>query len=153
MSSMLVTLPNHTNDNRHQTRTPWDDVWMSMAVIISTRSLDPRNKVGAIIVTEDNTQVLSVGYNGDHKGGTNCVESFEPGHSGFLHAEINALIKCDFNVAKSKKMYLTLSPCKMCAKAIINGGIQEVHYLNEYRDPSGINLLKDSGILVKKHGD
>lgn len=122
-----------------------------MAVIISQRSLDPRSKVGAIIVTDDNTQVLSVGYNGDQKGGSNHVESFEPGCSGFLHAEINALIKCDFNVPKRKKMYLTLSPCKMCAKAIINGGIDEVHYLNEYRDLSGVTLLKESGIFVKKH--
>lgn len=150
---ILVTLSTQIKDSRHQTRTPWDDVWMSMAVIISTRSLDPRHKVGAIIVTDDNTQVLSVGYNGDHKGGSNCVESSEPGNSGFLHAEINALIKCDFNVTKSKKMYLTLSPCKMCAKAIINGGIQEVHYLTGYRDASGINLLKESGIFVKKHAD
>lgn len=132
-------------------RVCWDDVWMSMAVIISTRSRDPRNKVGAVIVTNDNTQVLSVGYNGDHAGGSNCVESCEPGQSGFLHAEINALIKCDFNNFKSKKIYLTLSPCRVCAKAIVNGGISEIIYLEEYRDNSGIQLLKEAGLTVRKH--
>ena len=47
-------------------------------------------------------------------------------------------------------MYVTLSPCKMCAKAIINGGIEEVIYEEEYRDTSGIELLKKTGIKVKK---
>lgn len=132
-------------------RVCWDDVWMSMAVVISARSRDPRNKVGAVIVTDDNTQVLSVGYNGDHAGGSNCVESCEPGQSGFLHAEINALIKCDFNNFKPKKIYLTLSPCRMCAKAIINGGISEVIYLEQYRDNSGIKLLQEANINVRKY--
>ena len=45
-------------------------------------------------------------------------------------------------------MYLTLSPCRHGAKAIVNGGIQEVIYLEEYRDKSGIDLLKSAGIKV-----
>lgn len=131
-------------------RPSWDVIWMDTAKSLSRRSVDPRHQVGAIIVTCDNTQVLAIGYNGDHKGGSNQVESEEPGHSGFIHAEINALIKCDFNHPKSKKMYVTLSPCKMCAKAIINGGISEVLYLDQYRDSSGIDLLINSGIKVCK---
>jgi dCMP deaminase len=79
------------------------------------------------------------------------VESSEPGQSGFIHAEINALIKCDFNHPKVKKMYLTLSPCRQCAKAIVNGGIREVIYDIEYRDRSGIELLTSSGVVVRKH--
>ena len=69
--------------------------------------MDPRFQVGAVIVTEDNTQVLAVGYNGDHRGGPNCVESTEPGQSGFIHAEINALIKCDFNNPKKKNLMMS----------------------------------------------
>jgi dCMP deaminase len=122
---------------------------MDFAHTISKRSIDPRFQVGSVIVTEDNSQVLSVGYNGDHRGGPNEVESVEPGMSGLLHAEVNCLIKCDFNHPKKKKMYLTLSPCKMCAKAIINGGITEVIYSEEYRDRSGIELLISSGITVR----
>jgi dCMP deaminase len=131
-------------------RPSWDDVWGSFATIISRRSIDPRFKVGAVIVTEDNTQVLSIGYNGDQAGGSNEVESLEPGQSGCIHAEINALIKLDFNNPKKKKMYVTLSPCKMCAKAIVNANINEVIYLEKYRDNSGLILLIDSGIVVRK---
>ena len=71
-------------------RPSWDSVWCNMAKIISTRSYDPRHQVGTVIVTDDNTQVLSVGYNGNYSGGPNEVESVEPGASGMLHAEINA---------------------------------------------------------------
>ena len=131
-------------------RPSWDNVWMSCARIISERSYDPRYKVGAIVVTEDNTQVLSVGYNGNYSGGPNKVESEKPGESGMLHAEINALLKTDYNNPKRKIMYVTLSPCRMCAKAIVNSGISEVVYWESYRDDSGLNLLTDSGINVRQ---
>lgn len=137
-------------DETEHVRPSWDEVWMETAKTLARRSLDPRFQVGAVIVTDDNTQVLAVGYNGDQKGGSNQVESFQPGCSGFIHAEINALIKCDYNNPKRKVMYLTLSPCKQCAKAIINGGIDEVVYNEEYRDLSGINLLTTSGVKVRK---
>ena len=117
---------------------------------ISRRSPDPSFKVAAIIVTEDNTQLLSLGYNGDHAGGPNCRESDMPGDSGFIHAEVNALIKLDFNSPKRKKMYVSLSPCKMCAKAIINARIDEVVYIDKYRDLSGVELLQNAGIKVRQ---
>jgi dCMP deaminase len=129
-------------------RKSWDQVWMSMAKAVSERSYDPRLKVGAIIVSDDNTQLLSLGYNGNYSGGPNEPESVEPGQSGFLHAEINALIKCDFNFYKKKVLYVTHSPCRQCAKAIINGRISKVIYDIQYRDTSGLDILKSSGISV-----
>ena len=130
------------------TRPEWDKIWTDFARLISTRSTDPTFQVGCCIVTQDNTQVLAIGYNGDHKGGPNKRESMEPGHSGFIHAEINALIKMDYNNPKKKTIYLTLSPCKSCCKAIINGGIDRVVYTTEYRETSGIDLLQKAGIEV-----
>lgn len=123
---------------------------METAKIISERSYDPRHQVGAIVVTEDNTQVLAVGYNGNYSGGPNEVESTQPGESGMLHAEINALLKMDYNNPKNKKLYVTLSPCRMCAKAIVNSGIQEVIYDVEYRDTSSIDILESQGITVRQ---
>ena len=134
-------------------RPSWNRIWMDFAEIISQRSYDPNFKVGCCIVTEDNCQVLAVGYNGNHRGGPNKRESNTPGHSGFIHAEINALIKLDYNNPKSKKMYLTLSPCAACAKAIINGGIDQVFYKTEYRCTAGIELLRECGIEVDQITD
>ena len=132
-------------------RPTWDQIWSDFSLMISKRSVDTKHKVGAVIVTDDNTQVLSVGYNGDQKGGPNCRESLVRGESGFIHAEINALIKCDYNHPKRKKMYMTLSPCDVCAKAIINAGIEEVIYLDEYPESNGINILKKADVLVRRH--
>ena len=137
-------------ENLVQTRPQWDEIWMDFASNIARRSPDPNFKVGCCIVSQDNCQVLAIGYNGDHKGGSNCRESLEPGCSGFIHAEINALIKLDYNNPKKKTLYITLSPCRQCAKAIINGGIDRVVYRDIYRDTSGIDLLKEHNILTER---
>ncbi len=131
-------------------RPSWDLIWMRVAKLIAERSIDPRHKVGAVIVSDDNTQVLSVGYNGDHAGGPNSVESLEPGQSGCIHAEINALIKLDYNNPKKKKMYVTLSPCKMCSKALVNANIDEIVYEEEYRDTSGLDLLVSKNKKIRQ---
>jgi len=132
-------------------RPSWDEIWMNIAREVSRRSPDEIHKVGTIVVTSDNTQVLSLGYNGDHAGGPNCRESSAPGESGFIHSEMNALIKLDYNNPKTKVMYVTLSPCRLCAKAIVNSGVKEVVYGDIYRDESGIEILRNAGINVRKY--
>jgi len=131
-------------------RPDWNSIWSNFVLNIAKRSSDPKFQVGAVIVTDDNTQVLALGYNGDHKGGPNKRDSMDHGQSGFIHAEINALIKMDYNNPKNKKMYLTHSPCPVCAKAIINANIKEVFYIDSYVNTTGIKILKDSNIKVLK---
>jgi len=129
-------------------RPTWAETWMMIALTVAQRSYDPGLKVGAIIVSDDNTQMLSMGYNGNYCGGSHAHESSEPGQSGFIHAEVNALVKCDFNFHKKKHMYVTHSPCRACAKLIINAGISKVIYKMRYRDMSGVTLLQAVGVEV-----
>lgn len=129
-------------------RPDWPETWMAVACTIAERSYDPQLKVGAIIVAGDNTQVLALGYNGNYRGGPHVHESTEPGKSGFIHAEANALVKCDFNFPKHKHMYVTHSPCRDCAKLIINAEIARVVYRLPYRDTSGVDLLRSAGVEV-----
>ena len=131
-------------------RPTWDEVWMKMAETIALRSHHPEWKVGSLIVSSDNTQVLSLGYNGNAAGMSNVPQSTQSGESGLLHAEINALLKLDYNNPKDKIMYLTLSPCENCAKAIVNSGIKKVLYKTEYRCDKGIKILESSNIIVEK---
>ena len=56
-------------------RPTWDKIWMTMAETIAQRSHHSTFKVGALIVTSDNTQVLSLGYNGNAAGMSNVPES------------------------------------------------------------------------------
>lgn len=128
----------------------WDDIWMRLAQDIATRSNDPRLQVGAVIVTNDNESVLAVGYNGDEKGGDNQPDCLEPGKSGFIHAEANALIKMNYGDHRNKKMYLTHSPCPVCARMIVNAGIKTVYYCESYRDTKGLQILIDAGVNVQK---
>jgi dCMP deaminase len=124
---------------------------MGLTIHIADRSRDPRLKVGSVIVTEDNTTVLAIGYNGDEQGGNNKPDSLEPGKSGFIHAEANALIKMNFGDHRNKKMYLTHSPCPVCARMIVNAGIKKVIYCDQYRDSKGVDILKNSGVDVERY--
>jgi len=136
---------------KNMSRPKWDEIWISLALHVSQRSPDTRLKVGCVVVTEDNSSVLSLGYNGDQHGGTNKPDSMEPGKSGFIHAEANALIKMNFADHRQKKLYITHSPCSVCARMIVNAGIKKVIYCDEYRDAKGIDILKSSGIAVEKY--
>ena len=69
-----------------------------------------------------------------------------------LHAEQNIISFCAKNgiPTEGTTMYITLSPCKTCAKLIKQCGIKEVVYNEEYRDTSGIEFLKSVGVNVRK---
>lgn len=73
-----------------------------------------------------------------------------PGCTRSCHAETNAIaFAARSGVAvEGCTMYCTMSPCINCAKVIVNSGIKELKYLEEYRDTSGIDLLLRSGIAV-----
>jgi dCMP deaminase len=132
-------------------RISWNNLWIEFANLVSKRSSDQKMKVGCVIVTRDNTKVIAIGYNGDQKGGSNKRESILSGESGFIHAEVNALIKANYDLIQDKIMYLTHSPCRMCAKAIINSEVKEVYFQNIYEEES-ILLLNKHGIKTQKIG-
>ena len=132
-------------------RPSWDKIWMEMAHSIAQRSYDPKYKVGAIIVSADNTSVLALGYNGNWAGGPNCRDSEDRGKSGMIHAEVNALLKMDYHNHKRKVMYVTHSPCIMCAKAIINAGIDEVVYAHRYDYENSVDLLASAGVRARHY--
>lgn len=132
------------------TRPTWKEIWMNVAELMAQRSHHPTFKVGAIVTSADNTQILSVGYNGNEAGGENEPESCEPGMSELIHAEINCLLKLDYNNPKEKTMFLTLSPCPLCAKAIVNSGIKHVIYKEEYRNLKGLEILRQAQVKVER---
>lgn len=115
---------------------------------LATLSKCNERKVAAVITDKDMSQVYSIGVNGGPKGLVDCMCSID-GKYGCVHAEINALVKCRSD-APDKVMFVTLSPCKQCAAAIINapGGFSTVYYLESWKDCTGIKLLEAAGIKV-----
>lgn len=131
-------------------RPTWDETWMTMAELLAKRSHDDKFQVGCLIVTKENSRVISCGYNGNAPGLPHEKDSDVPGQSGFIHAETNCLIKMDYNDPSEKIMYVTLSPCLMCAKLVLAARIKEVVYRDDYRDTSGLEILKKYGVSVRQ---
>lgn len=115
---------------------------------LATLSKCNERKVAAVITDKAMTQVYSIGVNGGPKGLVDCMCSID-GKYGCVHAEINALVKCRSDEL-DKVMFVTLSPCKQCAAAIINapGSFSAVYYLEQWKDTTGIRLLEAAGIKV-----
>ena len=130
------------------TRPAWPTIWMRLARSIAERSVDPRLRVGCVIVSDDDRRVLGVGYNGDEAGGANAPDSTDAGASGFVHAEMNALIK-SHGVCGSI-VYITHSPCVVCARALVNERVARVVYGEAYRDTRGIEILRKSGVSAEE---
>jgi dCMP deaminase len=122
----------------------WDEYFMSIAQVVATRSNCSRRKVAAVIVKDN--RIISTGYNGTPRGIKNCNEGGCPrcnsdipsgeglGECLCSHAEENAIVQAAYHgiSVKGATLYTTFSPCLLCAKMIINGGIAEVKYLAAY---------------------
>jgi deoxycytidylate deaminase len=123
-------------------------VFAKFAQDLAKLSKCKERQVAAVITDKDLSQVFSIGINGGPKSLVDCMCKID-GKYGCIHAEMNALIKCNNN-DPDKIMFVTLSPCKQCAAAIINapGGFSTVYVLEEWKDKTGIELLKNAGIQV-----
>ena len=100
-----------------------DRSYMRMALNEAQISFDHNEvPVGAIIVKDN--EVIGSGRNQVIKN--NNVAS---------HAEINAIISASKNInnyrLNNTKMYVTLEPCHMCAKAIIDARIKRLIFATE----------------------
>ena len=134
-------------------RIPIDKIHMQIAYQIAKLSYAERRKVGCIIVKDG--QIISVGYNGTPHGFENeCEHTDSMGQCvtkrEVLHAESNAITKLAKSTISSvgTTLYTTTMPCFECSKLIIQAGISEVRYCEEYRDDSGVKLLEKAGIPV-----
>jgi len=114
-----------------------------------------RNKVGCILVKDNH--IICNSFNGTPPGfDNNCEDELPDGSlvtkDDVVHAEMNAIYFCAKHGIKisDTKMYLTLSPCKNCALAILQSGITAVYYLDQYRCTDGIYLLRNHGIICEK---
>lgn len=124
------------------------DAYLNCAESFAYRSTCIKRKYGAVIVKED--AVISTGYNGSPRGFENCCDMgrcprMERNmHQGegygmcrAIHAEANALLNCSREQTIGADLYLTgvnpsdnsihkAKPCPICARIIIQAGINNV---------------------------
>ena len=132
-----------------------DIYFMKVAQLTAELSYAKRKKVGAVLVRDN--RIISVGYNGTPQGFENeCEEINLDGtmttKTNVVHAESNALFYCakTNTIADGATLYQTLSPCACCALGIIQSGVKRLVYLEQYRDLTGIEILKKAGISVEQ---
>ncbi len=129
----------------------YDKAYLKMALEWGKLSHCKRRQVGALIVKD--RMIISDGYNGTPSGFENHCEDDE-GYTKWyvLHAEANAILKVASSTqsCKGATLYITLSPCKECSKLIHQAGIVRVVYLQEYKDNSGIEFLRNADVKLKR---
>ncbi len=145
-------------------RPSWDDYFMGIAKVVSSRSNCIKRKVAAIIVKDK--RIVSTGYNGTPRGTRNCSEGGCPRCNGFSesgknledcvcsHGEENAIVQAAYHgiSIKDSTIYTTFSPCLLCTKMIINSGIKEVVFNVSYPVAEvPLKLLKEAGVIVRQN--
>lgn len=132
----------------------YDVAYLKMAKEWAKLSHCQRKQVGALLVKDG--MIISDGYNGTPSGFPNGCED-EDGQTRWyvLHAEANAITKVarSSNSAQGSTLYITLSPCKDCAKMILQAGIQRLVYSTAYKDTSGLDFLRKAGVECVEMND
>ncbi len=146
-----------SHDPRPTSRPAWDQYFMNIANVVATRSTCLRRQVGSIVVKDK--RILASGYNGAPAGLKHCLEigclrEKQGVPSGQrhelcrgLHAEQNAIIQAAVHgiAIKGAVYYVTHQPCVLCAKILINAGIEKIVFQGEYPDPMSLALFEEAG--------
>jgi dCMP deaminase len=143
-------------------RPSWEEYFMDITHLVAKRSTGLRRQVGAVLVKDK--KILATGYNGapsrlEHCLDIGCLRERQAIPSGErhelcrgLHAEQNAIIQAAYHGVEIRgaTLYCTNHPCIICSKMVINAGIQRVVYREGYADALAKEMLRQSGIKIKK---
>jgi dCMP deaminase len=155
-------------------RPDWNEYFMVIAKIISTRSTCNSRPSGAVIVKDK--QILTTGYNGSMPGAPHCIDH-APDESGnpfcfrrstgapendkynycrASHAEANAIAQAARKgiSLEDSTLYVTLAPCYQCLKLLSTARVKNIYFEYEYestdkkRDQFWKNAIKEAGIEI-----
>jgi dCMP deaminase len=143
-------------------RLPWPEYFMDIAKLVAQRSTCLRRKVGALAVKDK--RILATGYNGAPAGLKHCLDigclreqmSIPSGQRHELcrglHAEQNVIIQAAMHGIglKGAQIYCTTQPCLICAKMLINCGIQAIIFDYGYPDELAAGLLREAGVRFEQ---
>jgi dCMP deaminase len=151
-------------------RPSWNEYFMLIAKLVSTRSTCNSRPTGAVLVKD--RQILATGYNGSMPGAPHCLgEFFEDGtpycHRRALkiadvdkynfcrasHAEANAIAQAAKHgiAIKGASLYVTLEPCFVCIKLLASAQIERVFFelpyesRDEIRDEYWRTAVEEAG--------
>jgi len=150
---------------RRVARPDIDEYFLKIASVVAERSTCHRHHVGAVAVRDKH--ILSTGYNGAASGLKDCLElgclrddmSVPSGTRHEIcrgiHAEQNVIIQATLHGVslEGATIYVTHTPCVLCAKMLVNAKIKRFVTFGQYADDVFRDLFKEAGIefeLYKK---
>ena len=156
-------------ERKPQARPNWDEYFMTLAKIASSRATCLSRPNGCILVKDN--QVISTGYNGSMPGTYNCTEAGfcfrrnvnagdheKEQYSRAVHAETNAIAQAAKKGISIEgcTAYVTLTPCYDCLKIMASAGIKEIVYEHLYesvdrkRDAHWLKEIERAGIKLRQ---
>ncbi|MCK4221460.1 MAG: dCMP deaminase family protein [Dehalococcoidia bacterium] len=143
---------------RKASRPDIDEYFLKIASVVAERSTCRRHHVGAVAVRDKH--ILSTGYNGAASGLKDCLElgclrdelNIESGTRHeicrAIHAEQNVIIQAALHGVslEGATVYVTHSPCILCAKMLVNAKIKRFVTFGSYSDDAFKELFQEAGI-------
>jgi len=138
-----------------------DKYFLKIASVVAERSTCRRHHVGAVAVKDKH--ILATGYNGAASGLKDCLElgclrdelNIPSGTRQEIcrgiHAEQNVIIQASLHGVslEGATIYVTHTPCILCAKMLVNAKINRFVTFGKYADDSFIDLFKEAGVEFK----
>lgn len=139
-----------------------DEYFLKISTVVAERSTCRRHHVGAVAVRDKH--ILATGYNGAAAGIKDCLElgclRNEQGiESGTrheicrgIHAEQNVIIQASLHGVslEGATIYVTHSPCILCAKMLVNARIKRFVTFGNYADDAFLALFREAGVEYEK---
>ena len=145
------------------TRPESDEYFLKIASVVAERATCRRHHVGAVAVR--GKHILATGYNGAASGLKDCLElgclrddmNIPSGtrHEVCrgIHAEQNVIIQAALHGVslEGATIYVTHTPCILCAKMLVNAKIKRFVTFGKYADDSFRDLFKEANIEFESH--
>ena len=132
-------------------RLNWNDYFMSIALLVSSRSPCDRLHVGSVFVNDN--RIICVGYNGFIENAPHNSIIRDNHEICTVHSEQNAVADAASrgDSIKNATVYITHYPCINCCKILAASKINKIIYLKDYKnDPIVNKILKDCKISITK---
>jgi dCMP deaminase len=140
------------------TRPDIDEYFLKIASVVAERSTCRRHHVGAVAVRDKH--ILATGYNGAAAGLKDCLElgclrdemNIPSGTRHEIcrgiHAEQNTIIQASLHGVslEGATLYVTHTPCILCAKMLVNARIERFVTFGKYADDSFLELFNEAGV-------
>ena len=148
---------------KRSSRPDVDEYFLKIASVVAERSTCHRHHVGAVAVRDKH--ILATGYNGAASGLRDCLElgclrddMDVPSGTRHeicraIHAEQNVIIQAALHgiSLEDATIYVTHSPCILCAKMLVNAKIKRFVTFGKYADEAFRELFEEAGMEFEFH--